>query len=195
MTWSDFYLVCFIVGFVLSVLSFVAGAVHIHLPFRLHMPVHGGHHGGTTGVHGNARGGTHISWFNGSTFMVFLAWFGGIGYLLTRESRLVAAASLILAASGGIIAASVVFKFMAKLTGPDEIFEQGDYRVEGSVGTISVPIRQNGTGEIVFSLGGTRRCSGARRADGAAIEKGAEVVIERYEKGIAYVKRWDEFTN
>lgn len=195
MTWSDFYLVCFIVGFVLSVLSFVAGAVHIHLPFRLHMPIHGGQHGGTTGGHGGTKGGTHVSWFNGSTLMIFLAWFGGIGYLLTRESRLVAAASLILAASGGVVAASVVFKFMAKLTEPDEIVEEGDYRVEGSVGTISVPIRQNGTGEIVFSLGGTRRCSGARRADGTAIEKGAEVVIERYEKGIAYVKRWDEFTN
>jgi hypothetical protein len=26
------------------------------------------------------------------------------------------------------------------------------------------------------------------------VEKGAEVVIERYDKGIAYVKRWDDFT-
>ncbi len=34
MTWSDFYLLCFLVGFSLSVLSFLAGAVHIHLPFR-----------------------------------------------------------------------------------------------------------------------------------------------------------------
>ena len=26
------------------------------------------------------------------------------------------------------------------------------------------------------------------------IEKGSEVVISRYEKGIAYVKKWDEFS-
>ena len=26
-------------------------------------------------------------------------------------------------------------------------------------------------------------------------EKGVEVVIERHENGIAYVKRWDEFTS
>ena len=55
-------------------------------------------------------------------------------------------------------------------------------------------IRENGTGEIIFALGGSRRCSGARSGDGKAIEKGTEVVIERYEKGIAYVKRWEEFS-
>ena len=41
MTWSDFYLLCFLVGFSLSVLSFLAGAVHIHLPFKMHLPFHG----------------------------------------------------------------------------------------------------------------------------------------------------------
>jgi hypothetical protein len=35
---------------------------------------------------------------------------------------------------------------------------------------------------------------GARTEDGSAIDKGAEVVISRYEKGIAYVKPWEEFT-
>jgi hypothetical protein len=56
-------------------------------------------------------------------------------------------------------------------------------------------IRENGTGEIIFPLGGSRRCSGARSEDGALIEKGAEIVIARYEKGIAYVRRWEEFVN
>jgi hypothetical protein len=60
---------------------------------------------------------------------------------------------------------------------------------------LSLPIRQQGTGEVIFSLGGVRRCAGARSDGGEAVEKGAEVVIERYEKGIAYVKRWEDFTN
>ena len=47
---------------------------------------------------------------------------------------------------------------------------------------------------MIFSLGGVRRCAGARSDDGELVEKGAEVVIERYDKGIAYVKRWDDFT-
>ncbi len=37
MTWSDFYLLCFLVGFLLSVLSFLAGAVHLHLPFKIRL--------------------------------------------------------------------------------------------------------------------------------------------------------------
>ena len=40
MTWADFYLICFAVGFTFSVLSFLLGGLHWHLPFHFH--VHGG---------------------------------------------------------------------------------------------------------------------------------------------------------
>ena len=48
MTWAEFYLICFLVGFGLSLLSLLAGSVHLHLP-HLHLDhgVHIGHgHGG-----------------------------------------------------------------------------------------------------------------------------------------------------
>ena len=193
MTWSDFYLLCFLVGFSLSVLSFLAGAVHIHLPFRLHLPFHVAHHGGGTG--GGVKASAHISWLNMSTLLAFLAWFGGTGYILSTRSHLVALASLGFATLAGLVAGWLVFRFMLKLMrGGDSELLDADYRIEGSVGSISVPIRERGTGEVIFSLGGVRRGAGARSDDGKAIEKGAEVVIERYEKGIAYVRRWEEFT-
>ena len=192
MTWSDFYLFCFIVGFALSAASFFAGAVHIHLPFKPHLPSHAGHHGGASGT---SHAGAHTSWLNASTAMAFLAWFGGTGYILTRSSNLIAVVSLGIAISSGFVAAWLVFKFMLKLTrGSDSELCAADYRIEGTVATISIPIRANGTGEVIFSLGGVRRSSGARCEGGKVIEKGSEVVIERYEKGIAYVKSWDEFT-
>ena len=193
MTWSDFYLLCFLVGFSLSVLSFFAGAVHLHLPFKMHLPFHW-HHGG--GLRLGMRGGAHISWFNASTAMAFLAWFGGTGYLLTRHSSLVGLLILGISTVVGLMAGWVVFRFMVKLMGQqDEPMKAEDGRVEGSIGTISMPIRPNGTGEIIFSLNGVRRCAGARCDDSKAIEKGVEVVIERYEKGIAYVKKWEEFSS
>jgi hypothetical protein len=197
MTWSDFYLFCFLVGFSLSVLSFLAGAVHIHLPVKWHLPfhfhVHGAHHGG--GLHRGGGSGLHISWFNASTMMAFLAWFGGTGYLLTRHSHLLAMFSFAIAVVSGLFAGWVVFRFMVKLVYSDNApMTSEERRVEGALGTISMPIRENGTGEIIFSVGGSRRCAGARSDDGKAIEKGAEVVVERYEKGIAYVKRWEEFS-
>jgi hypothetical protein len=39
---------------------------------------------------------------------------------------------------------------------------------------------------------GTRRVCGARSEDGSAMMKGAEVVVTRYEKGIAYVRLWSQ---
>jgi hypothetical protein len=197
MTWSDFYLLCFLVGFSLSVLSFLAGAVNIHLPLKWHLPFHLGHHwgGGHGAMRGSFKASAHISWFNASTIMAFLAWFGGTGYLLTRHSHLLALVSLGISVIAGLFAGWVVFKFMVKLMQTNDApMSSEDHRVEGALGTISMPIRESGTGEIIFSLGGTRRCAGARCDDGKAIEKGAEVVIERYEKGIAYVKRWEEFS-
>lgn len=212
MTLSSFYLICFLAGLTFSVVTFFAGAVHvhIHLPFHAHLPVQGGSvhvghgsHGangggghGAVGKGGSIRGGAHVSWFNASTIMAFLAWFGGAGYILTRASHLVAAVSLGLAAIAGFVAATIVYRFMLKLThAGDSLMLDEDYRIEGSVGTLSLPIRQQGTGEVIFSLGGVRRCAGARSDGGEAVEKGAEVVIARYEKGIAYVKRWEDFTN
>jgi hypothetical protein len=209
MTWSDFYLFCFLVGFALSLVSFLAGAVHLHVPFGAHAPLHGAHHHGggfgkgiPSAPGGHAAAGTaahgsggHVPWLNASTAMAFLAWFGGTGYILTRASHLMAAVSLGFAILSGLVAGWLVFKFMATLTRGSELqLNEADYRLEGSLGTISIPIRKDGTGEVIFSLGGVRRSFGARCDEGAAIEKGAEVVIERYEKGIAYVRRWDEFT-
>jgi membrane protein implicated in regulation of membrane protease activity len=202
MTWSDFYLLCFLVGFTLSVLSFVAGAIHIHLPFKLHFPFHGAHHGAGHG-HSSSAGGKggashagHVSWFNASTGMAFLAWFGGVGYILAAHSQLVAVAALGFAILAGVGAAWVVFKFMVKLMNAESSYlKDEDYRHEGCVGTVTISIRENGTGEIIFLQGGVRRSTGARSHDGKALEKGVEVVIERYDQGIAYVHRWEEFTS
>ena len=209
MTWSDFYLLCFIVGFVLSLVSFLAGATHVHMPFRLHLPAHGGgHHGGLvkgipSAAHGHAPGAathnssyaSHVSWLNASTAMAFLAWFGGTGYILARKSHLVAVTSLGFATLAGLVAGWTIFKFMLKLSiGNDSLLNEADYRLEGTVGTINIPIRKGGTGEVIFSLGGVRRSFGARSDRGEPIAKGTEVVIEKYEKGIAYVRRWEEFT-
>jgi membrane protein implicated in regulation of membrane protease activity len=199
MTWSDFYLLCFLVGFSLCVLSFLAGAVHLHLPFKMHLPFHGGHHGGGAalrgGLKGSMKGGLHLSWFNASTVMAFLAWFGGTGYIITKHAHLTVMLALGIATLAGLIAGWVVLVFMLKLlrSGNPEM-QDSDFRMEGSIGTVSLPIRPNGTGELIFEQNGVRRSAGARSADGEPLEKGAEVVIERYEKGIAYVRKWDEFT-
>jgi len=199
MTWSGFYLLCFLVGFSLSVVSFVSGALHLHLPFKWQLPFHGahGHHVGGAGhaTSGHASSGVHLSKFNASTIMAFLAWFGGTGYLLTKHSHLVALACLSVAVFSGLLGGCIVYRFMLRLLqNRDAEMNEWDYRHEGSVGKVSITIPASGTGEVIFEQHGIRRSAGARSDDGSSIEKGAEVVISRYERGMAYVRRWDEFT-
>jgi len=64
----------------------------------------------------------------------------------------------------------------------------------GVLGKLSVPVREGGTGELIYSQMGTRRVCGARSDDGCAIAKGTEVVVTRYDKGIAYVRLWSEMS-
>lgn len=189
MTWSAFYLICFLVGFGMSVLSLLAGSVHLHLP---HIHLHGGVHVGH--VHGGGSNGP--SWFNMGTIAAFLAWFGGTGYLLEHYYSVWFIAALGIATISGLGGASVVFWFLAKvLMSREEALDPADYDMVGVLGKLSIPIRPGGTGELIYAQGGTRRVAGARAESGAAIGKGAEVVVTRYEKGIAYVRPWDELSD
>ena len=196
MNWSDFYLICFLVGFGLSVVALVAGSVHVHLP---HLHVHQGIHlgarggvGGRLGGRGVGRG-ADLSWFNFGTIAAFLAWFGGTGYLLERYYGVWFVLALGVATLSGIGAASVVFLFLAKvLMAREAELNPIDYDMTGVLGHLSIPIRAGGTGELIYSQEGTRRVTGARSEDGTAIPKGAEVMVTRYEKGIAYVRPWED---
>jgi membrane protein implicated in regulation of membrane protease activity len=193
MTWSDFYLICFLVGFSLSALALLAGSVHLHLP-HLHVH-HGVHVGGGLARGGMARGAQRagLSWFNFGTMAAFLAWFGGTGFLLERYYHVWVVMALGVAVLSGIGASAVVFWFLARvLMARETELDAADYDMIGVLGKLSIPIRQGGTGEIIYSQQGTRRVAGARSETGIAIPKGAEVVVTKYEKGIAYVRPWEE---
>jgi membrane protein implicated in regulation of membrane protease activity len=186
MTWADFYLVCFVVGFFLSLVMFLAGGVHLHLPhFHVHVPgVHGAGHGHASGLG---------SPFNPITFTAFLSWFGGTGYLLARHSTIWFMAALAISLLSGLGGAAIIYMFLSRvLHSEDEELDPADFEMVGVLGKLSVPIRLGGTGEMIYSQAGTRRVCGARAEAGVAIPKAAEVVVTRYERGIAYVRLWSE---
>ena len=132
---------------------------------------------------------------NFATITAFVAWFGGAGYLLTTQFRWLTVPALVAALPVGLAGAAIVFFLMAKvLWSPHENMMTADYDMVGVLGRITNPIRSGGTGEIVFSQQGTRRTAGARSEDYHPIGKGTEVVVTRYEKGIAYVRPWETVT-
>jgi predicted Ser/Thr protein kinase/membrane protein implicated in regulation of membrane protease activity len=184
MTLADLYLVCFLVGFALSLLSVLTGSAHVHLP-------HVGLHHGAPHAHVGGRGG--VAWINFGTIAAFLAWFGGTGYLLTEYSALWFAGALAVSVVSGVGGAALVFWFLAKvLVGRERPLDPEDYRMEGVLGTVSSTIRPGGTGEIIFTQEGARRGMAARSDDGSEIAVGTEVVVTRRENAIVYVKRWDD---
>ncbi len=217
--WSDFYLICFAIGFCFSFFSFVFGGSRfgrLHLPHfhghsvpAGHAPVATGHapvaHGPATGhaaapaqvaTATHAPRGSSVSPFNPPSLAAFLAWFGGTGYLLTRFSTVWVGLGLLLSVGSGIVGGGIIFLFLSRvLISDEENMDPADYEMVGVLGRLCVSIREGGTGEILYSQAGTRRVCGARSEDGSAIAKGTEVVVTRYEKGIAYVRLWSEMAN
>jgi hypothetical protein len=197
MTWVSFYFICFLAGLFLSGFSLLGGmghfGGHVHLPH----PVHPGHlpggagHGG--GVRQGSQGGATVPWWNTFSIMVFLCWFGAAGYLLTRYGSFVAGVVLLLAILCGLAGGALVFFFLAKVLLPHEHELTADEtEVIGVVGRISAPIRAGGTGEMVYEQLGARHAVPARSEDGTAMQKDEEVFAIRYEKGIAYLRRWED---
>jgi len=216
--WSDFYLICFAVGFCFSFFSFVFGSSrmgHLHLPHfhghvdMGHVDVGHGAHGpaashGPASAHGTASAdasGEHQSPhsgpspFNLVTLTAFLAWFGGTGYLLTRFSTIWVGLGLLFSVASGLVGGGIIFLFLTRvLISDEENMDPADYEMVGVLGRICAPIREGGTGEMIYAQMGTRRVCGARSDDGSAIPKGKEVVVTRYEKGLAYVRLWSEMS-
>jgi len=194
MSWAIFYLACFLIGVTLSVLSFVGGTlhlphVHVHVP-HAHIPHATGHlatrQGGQT---------AEMPFFNLATVTAFLAWFGGSGYLLTRYSAFTVTVIMLIAVVVGLLGAAFLFLFLVKfLMKHDRELDPADFDRVGVLGRVISPIREGGTGEIIFSQAGTRQTCGARSESGDALPKDTEIVVTRYEHGIAYVRKWDEMS-
>jgi len=132
-----------------------------------------------------------LSPINFQTLVAALMGFGGVGYLTSYYGPPLAPVALAGAAAGGFATGWLIYRFQRFLLRGERPLPPTRYT--GIVGRLTVPIREGGTGEVVYTLNQTRTVSAARSVDGRPIPKGEEVVILRYERGIAYVQPWREF--
>ena len=182
--WNAIYLTCFSVGLVLSVLAFSGGFLHLHVG---HLRIGGGHRIA-------AASHQHVSPVNGFTVVAFLCWFGGTGYLLHRANIFAASLVLLLSALSGLAGSSLLGWFLVSVLLPRErTLEASDTEMTGVIGRLSGAIPKGGVGEILYSMNGARRSAPVRSDDGIPIERDAEVIVMHYARGVAYVRRWDEF--
>jgi membrane protein implicated in regulation of membrane protease activity len=189
MHWESFYLTCFLIGLLLSIVSLVLGG-HFHLPVHLPHALHIPHFHAAHGDHGDGT-----SPFNLTSILMFLTWFGATGYLMTHFRSAAAGVVFTAAVGVGFVGGALMYLFLARvLIANERPLRDADFEMTGVLGHVSSPIREAGTGELIYTQQGTRRSCGARSEDGAAIERGTEVVVMRVEKGIAYVRRFDELS-
>jgi hypothetical protein len=216
MTIESFYLICFLVGFALSLVSFLAQSGHIHLPGgHAHGGgLHAGHgHIGHSHIGHGAGGHSHMGHahaghqqastneessgglmakLNFSTITAFLAWFGGTGYLLEKYTSLWTLVALAIAGAMGLAGAAIVFWFLAKLVSRDRTLDPADFDMVGVLGHVTSTVYKNGIGEMIFTQDGVRKSAPIRSEEGLEIPKGEEVVITKYERGVGYVRRWSD---
>jgi hypothetical protein len=211
------FVFCFVFGVATSIVSFLLGSLHgidghHALPGGHSAPAGpdvGGHlgHGASAGGHGGdmthgdaaaAHGAdprlAQISPFNLQTITVFLTFFGGVGWVLYDWLGFAPAIALVAGVVAGLAGGAVVFWFLVKvLLAGQRFMDPASSQMEGIVGSVTYTIGPTGTGEIAFSRDGSRHSAGARSATGLAIPIGTEVVVVRYEKGLAYVEPWSSF--
>jgi hypothetical protein len=205
---ETFFLACFVFGLLFALLSvvlgFVGGGIG-HGGGHIGHPAHAGHgahigHGAHVAhdahlPHDSSHNGNSLPLLNASSVIGGLTWFGATGYLLMRLGDWALPAVIVAGLSAGAVGWYLVARFLGLVLKGEVEMDPEDYRLEGTVSQVTVAIPVGGSGEIMFEKAGSRRSEAARALGGAAIPRGAEVVITSYARGFATVQPWDEFIN
>jgi len=209
------FLITFLFGIVFTVVSLLLGVghsggghigghtLHIDLPghhadFDIHFGSQGGHTSAIGHAHGSGEGFDNgPGLLNMPTIMAFLTWFGGAGYIFTHTFGLGAFFAVPMALVSGLTGGTIMFVLLARLLWPmmSKPMTRSEYQLPGTAARVVSPIRAGGVGEIVYTKDASRFTAGARSIDQEPIARGEEVVILKYERGIAYVQRVEAILN
>ncbi|HEY7210611.1 MAG TPA: NfeD family protein [Bryobacteraceae bacterium] len=190
MKWPDIYLLCFAIGTIWSVATILLGGLHFGHGHAAHFH-HGHAHAPGAHHHSDPSGGWLAALISPNSLAVFLAWFGGVGYVLTRHTGLLLWTDLALAIVFGLAGAWLLASFLHFLQVREKPLDPSDYEMIGVLGHVSSTIRPDGVGELIYTRDGARRPVCARSEDGSFIGRGAEVVVTRFERGVAYVRTFE----
>ena len=135
MTWTNVFLLSFVVGFVLSLFSFLGGA--LHLP-HVHLHAHG-------------KGG--LTFFPAAVSFLLGSELQAISHAVLQRLRGPCHRGL---ARVGALGSWLIIRLFPLLDDEHPLLAD-DYRMVGILGRVSSPVREGGTGEMIYSLQGTRR--------------------------------------
>jgi membrane protein implicated in regulation of membrane protease activity len=180
---SAVFVACFLVGLVFSVYVMLHGVERPTAP-----PAVAPHE--ARGGHDPASEPSAV--LNAQNAAAFIVSFGACGYLVSRFTSLGVAATIGIAAAAALAMAAASASLLAAWVIPGARREEIDdrYLLQGHPARVTATIGEAGDGEIAYEVDGREFTVRARSWDGAAIDAGADVAIERVEGGVAYVERW-----
>lgn len=178
------------VGFIYALIVLVAGGVHEIGAPDIDLDIGdvdvGGMHLGDVGGHievGHApsfdHGDVGVTPLSPITIASFVTAFGAIGLVATQLFAVNARFSLVWAAVGALTIAIIVhFAFGYFLIAPQGTTQITRRDIIGATAEVTVPIPDDGVGQVAYTAQGGRVTSSARSADGSSIKRGTAVVIE-----------------
>jgi membrane protein implicated in regulation of membrane protease activity len=195
-TFFSIYALCLFIGFFFALISAIAsGVMGGHHDFSHGADTaHGGGEG--SGGHGDVSPGvgSHMPQFapiGPVTIFTFLTCFGGGGMIFSSleatQKAFLHLPLAILTGFGGAFAVFLIFDKLFRVTQ-----SSSEARVAALVGhsaTVTIPIPQDGLGEIAYVVGGSRYHVPAREENGQLLSSGTEVKITRVVGGSFFVKK------
>lgn len=168
------YLVCLCLGFGFALLSGLLGGVFSG-GAEAHVDMGGVHADGIGSAH---DGPLHFPLLSPVTIAMFIATFGGIGFLLKRMTNIPPAVQVPIAGVSGILVGVGVswffYKLMSSMESTSHIRED---EAVGGEAEVTVPIPSDGLGEITYTVSGSRQNYPARTVDGKALPAHAAVKV------------------
>lgn len=169
------FYVCFGVGVVYTVISFVLGQIFDFFDFD-----------------GNIDIGANISPLKPAVIAAFITVFGGTGILLMNK-RLGLLLCLIISAGVAAVVAYCLYRYViVKLYQAQNTSAVERQKLIGHKAKVTLAIRQGGYGKITYVINGNTYNSPAKAENGGAIQVGQQVEIVYINKNTYYVKNDEE---
>lgn len=118
--------------------------------------------------------------------------FGAVGYLLVRNTELASLRIALIAVGSGVagwIGMSLLMAKWALRPGEPNALDAAE-EIQGQLAQVVDPIAAGKPGSIRYERNGEKHDAPAREIGGDSLPRGAEVVIDRFEDGLAVVEDW-----
>lgn len=164
------FLVAFIAGLVLAVITMLHGVEHTR----------------------RNRSRAPSAFFNLPALAAFAVGFGAVGYPIASRTILPAWGVLLIAAASGALAISGMITLLAAwaLRGVSGGSHNDEHEIQGQLAVVTRDITTATPGEIAYDLSGRQIRVPARALSAKPLSAGVEVVIDRIENGVAFVEEW-----